>query len=132
MPNHFAGYEIVAETKNFLITCEEDPAARERAAFLSYTCEADLTRLEQIFSTKFQAGETHEFGTWVNVLVPPPNRRPNGFNYGYEHDESSRIVIVNAFVPPPPEPPSLFPPDPRLPGTDVNRILQDFARRIFV
>ena len=31
MPDYFSGYEIIAETKNFLITCEDDPGARQRA-----------------------------------------------------------------------------------------------------
>ena len=60
----FAGYEIVAETKNFLITCADDPDARDRAKWISYTCEADLARLQFLFTTNFQVGDTHEFGVW--------------------------------------------------------------------
>jgi hypothetical protein len=100
MPNYFAGFEIVSQTKNFLVTCANDAGARERARFVASICEADLTRLEGIFSTNFQTGETHDYSTWVNVLTPDPASGANGFNYGYESDQSSRIVILNSWDPP--------------------------------
>ena len=36
MPGTFVGYEIVASTKNFLITCENDVVARNQATAISY------------------------------------------------------------------------------------------------
>ena len=65
------------------------------------------------------------------MLTPDPAGAVNGFNHGFEHEQSSRIVVLNAWDPPPPTP-SLFPADPQLSGYDINKIHQDFARRIFV
>lgn len=134
MPGTFAGYEIVASTKNFLITCADDFVARNQALAISYCCEADLTRLQQLFSTTFQVGETIDHGVWVNVLKDDdPNRTFNGFNYGYETEESSRIVIGRAFTPPPPPPPPLLPPDPPFdPGPNLNQAVLEFPQRVFV
>jgi len=129
MTQYFDGFEVVSESKNFIITCVDDPAARQRAQDVSYTCEADLTRLEQIFSTNFQTGESHDYTTWVHVVTPLPGATANGMNYGYARDQSSRMIIMGAYTPQAGPP---FPPDPPLPALDVNRILHDFARRIFV
>src|SRR5262249_4874243 len=82
MPAFFAGYEIVAQTKNFLVTCEDDADARVRAQNIGYTCEADLARLNDLFSTNFEAGKTSPHGIWVVVLKHDPTSGANGSNYG--------------------------------------------------
>jgi hypothetical protein len=127
MPGYFSGYEIIAETKNFLITCEADPGARQRAQSIGASCEADLSRLNQLFSTNFGAG------IWVIVLKDDPTSNANGWNYGYETEESSQIWIRRGFTPPPPSPPSLVPPDPPpLSGPDLNAAVIEFPRFVFV
>ena len=133
MPNYFAGYEIVAQTKNFLVTCEDDADARVRAQNVGYTCEADLARLNDLFSTNFEAGKSSPHSVWVVVLKDDPTSGANGWNYGYETDESSQIWIRRGFSPPPPPPPSVFPPDPApLPGPNLNGAVIEFPRFVFV
>src|SRR5260370_2817821 len=112
MPSYFSGYEIVAQTKNFLVTCEDDSGARQRAQNISFTCEADLARLNKLFSTNFEAAKTSPHSVWVVVLKDDPTAAANGWNYGYETEKSSQIWIRRAFTPPPPSPPSVFPPTP--------------------
>ena len=56
MPNTFAGFEIVSQTKNFMVTCDPDPEAKIRAINVSETCESDLAQLNTLFSTNFEAG----------------------------------------------------------------------------
>ncbi len=133
MPNYFSGYEIVAQTKNFLVTCEDDVGARQRAQYIGFTCEADLARLNQLFSTNFEAGKSSPHGVWVVVLKDDPTATYNGLNYGYETEESSRIWIRRAFNPPPPPPPSLFPQDPPpLSGPNLNAAIIAFPQFVFV
>lgn len=133
MVSYFSGYEIVAQTKNFLVTCEDDAGARQRAQSIGTTCEADLARLNQLFSTSFEAGKSSPHGIWVVVLKDDPTSTSNGWNYGYETEESSQIWIRRAFTPPPPSPPSLFPPDPPpLSGADLNAAVVEFPRFVFV
>ena len=132
MPDNFQGYEIVSSTNTFLVTCEDDFLARNQALAISYICEPDLTRLEQLFSTEFQAGKTIDHGVWVNVLKLDPGRTWNGVNYGYETRQSSRIIVGRAFVPPAPPPPGT-PPDPPLDaGPNFNRAVMEFPQRVFV
>src|SRR5664279_2980460 len=129
MPDNFQGYEVVSSTKNFLVTCESDFLARNQALAISYICEPDLTRLEQLFSTEFQAGKTIEHGVWVNVLKSDPARTWNGVNYGYETKQSSRIVVGRGFLPPAFPPPGT-PPDPPLDaGPNLNRAVMEFPQR---
>ena len=133
MPDFFAGYEIIAQTKNFLVTSESDPGARQRATWIGQVCEADLARLNDLFSTNFEAGNTSPHTIWVIVLADDPTSNANGFNYGYETAESSRIFIRRAFTPPPPPPPPLIPPDPRpLAGPNLNLAIIEFPRFVFV
>jgi hypothetical protein len=133
MPDYFAGYEIVAQTKNFLITCEDDPGARQRAQNIGYVCEADLSRLNQLFSANFEAENTSPHSIWVVVLKDDPTATANGWNFGYETEESSQIWIRRGFTPPPPAPPSLIPPDPPPPtGPDLNAAVIEFPRFVFV
>lgn len=133
MTDYFAGYEIIAQTKNFLVTSEADPGARQRAGYIAQSCENDLARLNDLFSTNFEAGNTSPHPIWVIVLVDDPSANFNGLNYGYETKESSRIYIRRAFVPPPPQPPSPFPPDPLpLPGPDLNEAIIQFPLFVFV
>lgn len=133
MTDYFAGYEIVAQTPNFLVTCEDDVGARLRAQYISSSCEEDLARLNDLFSTNFQAGKTSPHTIWVVVLKDDPTSGKNGWNYGYETEESSRIVIARAFTPPPPSPPLLKQPDPLpLPGPDLNSAIREFPRFVFV
>jgi hypothetical protein len=133
MPDYFAGYEIVAQTKNFLVTCEDDVGARQRAQYIGYVCEADLARLNELFSANFETGNTSPHTIWVIVLKDDPTSNANGWNYGYETDESSRIFIRRAFTPPPPAPPSLVPQDPPpLTGPDLNAAIIEFPRFVFV
>src|SRR5258707_15083511 len=115
MAGTFAGYEIVASKKNFLITCEDDVVARNQATAVSYICESDLTLLQDLFSTKFQYDKTIDHTVWVNVLKDDPARTWNGLNYGYETEQSSRIAIGRAVCPAPPPPPDFAtyrPPEP--------------------
>ena len=133
MPNYFAGYEIVAQTKNFLVTCEDDPGARLRAQNIGYSCEADLARLNDLFSTNFETGNTSPHSIWVVVLKDDPTSNSNGWNFGYETAQSSQIWIRRAFSPSPPPPPSLVPPDPPpLPGPNLNAAVVEFPRFVFV
>jgi hypothetical protein len=133
MPDYFAGYEIVARTKNFLVTCEDDAGARVRAQNIGYTCEADLARLNDLFSTNFEAGKSSPHSIWVVVLKDDSTSTANGWNYGYETEESSQIWIRRGFVPPPPPPPSLVPQDPApLPGPNLNTAIMEFPRFVFV
>ena len=133
MPSYFSGYEIVAQTKNFLVTCEDDSGARQRAQAIGFCCEADLARLNQLFSTNFEAGKSSPHTVWVVVLKDDPTATANGWNYGYETEESSQIWIRRAFTPPPPSPPSLFPPDPPpLSGPNLNAAVTEFPRFVFV
>ena len=133
MPSYFAGYEIVTSTRNFLVTCEDDPDARVRAQQIGSSCEADLARLNDLFSTNFETGNTSPHTIWVVVLKHDPSSNANGWNYGYESDESSRIYIRRGFVPPPPPPPPIIPPDPPpLAGTNLNWAMVEFPRFVFV
>jgi hypothetical protein len=132
MTDYFAGYEIVANTTNFLVTCEDDAGARLRAQSIGDICEADLARLNDLFSTNFEAGKTSPHGIWVVVLKDDPTSKYNGWNYGYK-TEGSQIWIRRAFTPPPPPPPSLFPQDPLpLPGSNLNAAIAEFPRFVFV
>jgi len=133
MPDYFAGYEIVAQTKNFLVTCEDDVGARQRAQYIGYVCEADLARLNALFSTNFETGKTSPHTIWVVALKDDPTSNANGWNYGYETEESSQIWIRRGFAPPPPAPPSLIPADPPpLTGPDLNAAIIEFPRFVFV
>ena len=133
MPDYFSGYEIVAQTKNFLVTCEDDAGARQRAQYIGFTCEADLARLNNLFSTNFVAGGSSQHGVWVAVLKDDPAATYNGMNHGYETEESSQIWIRRGFTPPPPPPPSLFPQDPPpLSGPNLNVAINEFPRFVFV
>jgi hypothetical protein len=132
MAGTFAGYEIVASTKNFLVTCEDDVVARNQAIAVGNICEWDLNILQDLFSTEFQYDKTIDHGVWVNVLKDDPSRTWNGVNYGYETQESSRIVIGRAFTPPPPSPP-MFALDPPLdPGPNYAQAVIEFPQRVFV
>ena len=130
MPNYFGQFEIVAQTKNFMVTCDGDAEARVRAQNVAGVCESDLRSLNDLFSTNFEAGNTSDHTIWVNVLKNDPTTNFNGFNYGYETDESSRIVLPRAFLPPPPPPP---PADPPLvtPPNFINAVIE-FPRFVFV
>ncbi len=133
MPSYFSGYEIVASTKNFLVTCEDDSGARQRAQYIAATCEYDLSRLNDLFSTNFEAGNTSPHSIWVVVLKDNPASTFNGVNHGYETEESSQIWIARAFTPPPPPPPPPIPPDPApLPGPNLNAAVIEFPRFVFV
>ena len=101
MPDYFAGYEIVAQTKNFLITCDSAPEARVRAQNVAGVCEDDLAKLNDLFSTNFETGVTSDHTVWVNALNNAPAAPLKGWNYGYETGESSQIVLQRAFTPPP-------------------------------
>jgi hypothetical protein len=130
MPSYFDGYEIVAETKNFLVTCDNDPEARFRAQNVGYVCEADLASLNDLFSTNFEAGNTSDYTIWVHALTDQQSASANGWNYGYETDESSRILLQRAFIPPAPQPP---PPDPPLvPPPNLGNAVIEFPRFVFV
>jgi hypothetical protein len=77
----FGGFAVVAETANFVITCDaldpvssigtsvgpNDPDAEARAAAIGDCCEADLQKLELIFGTNFQVGGRNQGKTWVHV-----------------------------------------------------------------
>lgn len=116
MPAYFGNFEIVSQTPNFIVTCDGDADARLRAQNVAAICEHDLRILNDLFSTNFEAGNTSDHGIWVNVLADNPGSNANGFNYGYETDESSRIVLLRGFTPPPPgpapaDPPAVTPPN---------------------
>ena len=91
MPTPFAGYEVVKATPNFLITCEDDAGARQRAHDIAAVAETDLARLNQLFSTHFEYGTSSPWGIWVVVLKDDPTSDWNGQNHGYETLESSQI-----------------------------------------
>ena len=133
MPDYFAGYEIVANTRNFLVTCEDDSGARQRAQYIAGTCEYDLLRLNDLFSTNFEAGKSSPHSVWVIVLKDNPASTANGTNHGYKTEESSQIWIQRGFNPPPPPPPPIIPPDPPpLAGPDLNAAAIEFPRFVFV
>lgn len=130
IPSYFGNYEIVAQTKNFILTCDDDPEARLRAQNVAGVCEADLARLNDLFSTNFEAGNTSDHGIWVHALKDLPSSGANGWNYGYEKDQSSRIYLQRAFVPAPPPPP---PPDPpAVTPPNLNNAVIEFPRFVFV
>jgi len=130
MPAYFGQFEIVAQTPNFIVTCVDDAEARARAQNVAVTCEADLVRLNDLFSTNFEAGNTSPHGIWVNVLKDLPSSGSNGWNYGYETSRSSRIVLQRAFVPPLPSPPPADPP--ATPPPNFNAAVIEFPRFVFV
>jgi hypothetical protein len=132
MPGTFAGYEIVASTKNFLITCEDDVVARNQATAIGYICESDLNTLQDLFSTEFQYDKTIDHTVWVNVLKDDPSRTWNGQNHGYETEESSRIIIGKSFTPPPPPPPTFVTDPPADSGPNYARAVMEFPQRVFV
>jgi hypothetical protein len=97
MPGTFLGFPIVAQTKNFLITSDDNTDANARGVAIAGSCESDLLKLEKLFNTNFQTGDTHEFGVWVHVIAPGP--AGGASNYGFERDQSSRIFINGTFNP---------------------------------
>ena len=129
MPNFFGPYEIVAETKNFIVTCSSDNDSRTRAQNVAAVCEYDLSLLNDLFSTNFEAGNTSEHTIWVNA-IQAQSTGPNGFNYGYETDRSSRIVLPRTFTPPPPSPPPVDPPP--VPPPNFIAAVAEFPRSVFV
>ena len=133
MTDYFQGYEVVAQTENFFITCEDDTDARQRAISVESCCESDLAQLNELFSTNFEFGKTSPHKIWVNVLINDPKSTSNGWNYRYQTSESSRIVIQKTFSLPLPSPPSISPPDPPpLTGPDLNDAVIEFPRFVFV
>jgi hypothetical protein len=69
----------------------------------------------------------------VVALKDDPTSNSNGWNHGYETDESSQIWIRRGFTPPPPAPPSIIPQDPApLPGPNLNNAVIEFPRFVFV
>lgn len=130
MPNYFGNFEIVSETKNFIVTCDDDAEARVRAQNVGAVCEIDLVRLNDLFSCNFEAGNTSKHTVWVHCLKDVQSASANGWNYGYERTESSRILLQRAFVPPPPSPP---PPDPpAVTPPNYNAAVIEFPRFVFV
>ena len=128
MPATFAGFPIVGQSKNFLITADDNTDANKRAAAIAQTCESDLSKLEKLFNTNFQVGDTHAYTVWVHV--PAPGSGGGASNYGFERDQSSRIFINGTFNPvgPPNIPPDALIPRPPDPGY----IRQEYARFLFV
>src|SRR5450432_918267 len=109
MPATFDGHTIIAMTKNFMITSDDDADSVERAQAIANVCESDLSRLEKIFNTNFQTGDTHDYTVWVQVWAPSASGGAN--NYGFEDDQSSRINILGTYNKPVPAlPDSLAPP----------------------
>src|SRR5437870_12317657 len=110
MPNYFGQFEIVAETKNFIVTCDGHAEARVRAQNVAGVCESDLRVLNDLFSTNFEAGNTSDHTISVNVMKHDPTTPSNGFNSSYETEQSSLIVLPRAFLPPHTPPPTAEPP----------------------
>jgi len=130
MPDYFAGKEIVAQTKNFLVTCDDNSEARFRAQNVAGVCEGDLASLNDLFSTNFEVGKTSDHTIWVHALTDQQAASANGWNYGYETEESSLILLQRALVPPPPTPP---PPDPPIvPPPNYGAAVIEFPRFVFV
>lgn len=98
--DYFAGFPIAGETKEFLVTfaSESDLDALARAQAILLTCERDLDQLQTWFRTDFRAGSPN--GIWVHVN----SAGGGGSNFGYESDESSRIIVSSVFSPSPPVP----------------------------
>jgi hypothetical protein len=69
MPDYFDGHEIVAQTKNFMVTCDDNSEARFRAQKVAAVCEADLASLNDLFSTNFEVGNTSDYTIWVHALT---------------------------------------------------------------
>lgn len=126
MPGIFLGYPIVAQTKNFLITSDTDTDSSQRAMAIAAVCEADLSKLEKLFQTNFQTGDTHKYAVWVHVPVVGAGAS----NYGFERDQSSRIFVNGTFNPV--GPPNISPDElvPRPPNPGYVR--DEFARFLFV
>jgi hypothetical protein len=109
----FNGFEIVAATPNFLITCSPDDADCEaRASAIAGTCEADLKALESIFNCNFQVGSGNEYGTWVNVTPDTAGGQGGASNSGWYDpeytDRSSNISIYGTYIPSGPSPYNAF------------------------
>lgn len=98
--DYFAGFPIAGETKEFLVTfaSESDLDALAYAQAILLTCERDLDQLQAWFRTDYRAGSPH--GIWVHV----DSAGGGGMNFGYESDESSRIVVSGTFTRSPPVP----------------------------
>ena len=71
-------------------------------AVVPFRVSFHLARLNDLFSTNFEAGSTSPHATWVVVLKDDPTSKSNGWNYGYETEESSQIWIRRSFSLPPP------------------------------
>jgi hypothetical protein len=126
MPGTFFGYPIIAQTKNFLITSDDNADATERAQAIALICESDLTKLEKIFNTNFQTGDTHDYGTWVHVVAPGAGNGAD--NYGFEDSQSSRIRIFGTYNNPP-----VIPPDPLAPiPLNPAYIRKEYACFLFI
>lgn len=127
MPFSFFGYPIIAQTKNFLITSDDNNAdARERAQAIAACCESDLSKLEKIFNTSFQTGNTHDYSTWVHVVAPGSGNGAD--NYGFEDSQSCRIRIFGTYNNPP-----AVPPDPLAPlPLNPDNIRKEYACFLFI
>jgi hypothetical protein len=63
-------FQVVATTANFAVVCTPgDFDAESRARAIASTCEADLTRLEQIFGTTIRRGVASDYGVLVDVYA---------------------------------------------------------------
>ncbi len=113
----FAGFPIVASTKNFLITCAEgDADAESRAEAIGQSCESDLAQLEGIFSTSYQVGGRNRYATWVHVYA---GRGGGASNKGWPESESAQIAILDGFTPSGPAP-------------DNQQVFDSAARFLFI
>ena len=127
MPATFDGFTIFAQTKNFLVTAADDIDSIQRAQAITDICESDLTKLEKLFNTNFQTGDTHDYTVWVHI---PTSIAAGASTSGFLRDQSSRITIKGTYNPVGPPRPS---PDPLLPQPlHAAHIRQEYARFLFV
>ena len=90
----FLGYPIAGTTQHFMVTyaAEDDADALSRANAILGTCEADLATLETWFRCDFDKAA---YSVWVHVAHGVPGGGAD--NFGYENNESSRIVITGTY-----------------------------------
>lgn len=109
-----------------MITADDDADSIARAQAIALVCENDLSRLEKIFNTNFQTGDTHDHTVWVQVWAPGGGNGAS--NYGFESDQSSRININGTY-----NKPAQALPDPLAPPfVAPDLIKRDYACFLFI
>jgi len=97
MADRFLDFPIALTTPHFLITyaSDADVDAQARAQAIGATCENDLKALEGWFACSY---DNSPHGIWVHVA--PGTHLGGASNFGYESDQSSRVIVRGTYAPP--------------------------------